>query len=192
MKSPIRIAGSLLVCASLAACAPASRPDQSSAARQSSNFDPTVSFSDYRTYRLFHSPVLFSNEIEVPEEVMDVLAQSLRDTFSRKGYVEVETREEADFLVGYAVSVQRYLEGANLPEGFTGPTAGTWSGQHYDQELQDVQEGALAIHIFDADLKRPVYTTSGRERQALDSDRNDSSEIAAAVEALLADFPPDQ
>ena len=192
MKPIYQLAGLLLIATSLVACTTAPARENQAQTSQASNFDPSIDFGAYKNYTLFYSPVLFSTETEVPENVLAVLGQSLRDNLNGKGFNEVATRSDADFLVLYAVTVRRYLDEANLPKGFKAPAKGAWGGQYYDSTAVEVQDAGLVIKVFDIDQKRLVYSTIGGKRQELDADPNDTSDIASGVNALLADFPPKQ
>jgi hypothetical protein len=76
------------------------------------------------------------------------------------------------------------------------PTHWGWGGMHYgvatETRVRQYTEGMLAVDIFDVEERRPVWHGVATKRIS-DADRDDAEvTIKAAVDSVLAGFPPPQ
>ncbi len=90
-----------------------------------------------------------------------------------------------------AATVIFWLWGLSLARTIA-PSAPPWSVGYYEFEEREIEvrEGSLAIHIFDVDGKKAVFSTTGTKRLGKKDTPEGIAEISPAVKALLAEFPP--
>lgn len=167
---------------SLAACA--------TMPRVMTDHDPATDFTRIRTYSWVYSqppsgmnPLLFervkasidrslaarSFTLASPGDVAVAFTLGARD--------RVETRDFGTY--------SSFYPGWGRPMGPWG-----WTRRYSNTEIRSFTEGTLAIDMFDTATKRPVWHGSAAQRLSRDS--VDQQQIDAAVDAVLARFPPSQ
>ena len=156
------------------------------------NFDPDVNFASYQTIALLDEPLIFFSDTELNPEVVRVVSESIENELVAKGFTQAASPETADFTVGFAVGATRYIETRLLPSTYHSALGTPWSVGYYEFEEREIEvrEGSLAIHIFDVDGKKAVFSTTGTKRLGKKDTPEGIAEISPAVKALLAEFPP--
>ena len=168
------------------------------------DYDSSQSFSAYESFTwISDEPMIVSGDRGPNPLVATRLQDSIVSTLQQKGYQLVDTVDEADFVVAFTVGARDRIEirertvvdyygphwrwgydyfGVAYPSGF--PRTEVTSRQY--------AEGSLAIDIFDARRKSPVWHGSASKRLSRSELQGQSTgdNIRAAVEVILAGFPP--
>ena len=177
----VRLAA-LVLCLLMAGC-------ESISAR--SDYDPSVDFSRYHTYSWISQSPLISKPPEVSPLAEVRLESAVTNELARKGYRFVEDPNQADFVVAFTIGAREKLNVTSMQgAGGLGPFA--WGAPYYrDIDVRQFTEGRLAIDLFDAKLKVPVWTGFAT-KSITSSDQRNLGELAnKAVVAILEDFPPE-
>lgn len=165
------------------------------------DYDPEKDFGDYRYYAwISENPMKIGpstriNNPLVEERVMDAVEQRL----DAQGYQKVIEPRSADFVLSFTVGSREEIRVDSYPSmsasvGYGYPRHWGWGGMYYgvstETSVRQYTQGMLAIDIFDVEERRPVWHGVA-EKRISESDREDAvGTIQAAVDALLAGFPP--
>lgn len=182
MKSHLMIGALMLA---LVGCAATLRVD--------SDFDASAEFGHFHSFAWIREDPLIQSAAS-PTRISPLnqrrIRQAIEAELARKGFEMASDRTAADFVVSYTVGARDRIEVNNYPAPFI--WNGLWGRRYYapPTELQAYQEGQLAIDIFDGKTHQPVWHGSATKR-ITDADRKDARrQIDAAVQAILARFPP--
>ena len=126
--------------------------------------------------------------------------RAVEEALVARGYRQVTRPGEADFVLSFTVGSRESIQIDSYPTMSVGYTAGypnhwRWGGAYYCCETQETRvreytTGMLAIDVFDVEERRPVWHGTASKRVD-ESDRENAEEvIRAAVDAILAGFPP--
>jgi hypothetical protein len=75
------------------------------------------------------------------------------------------------------------------PSGYRRPH--DWGDPYYENvDVRDYSHGRLAIDVFDAKSKQPVWTGVGTKSITGSDQANPEALIQKAVDVILKDFPP--
>jgi hypothetical protein len=171
-------------CALLASCA---------TIRADSDYYEAADFSRYRSYVwMAESPLIRSDSSRV--EVSPLAVRRIREAIERKladkSFQLAAARDQADFAVSFTVGARDRITLEDSPPYYRGQWR--WGRPYYwpSVDVTMYTEGMLAIDIFDNATREPVWHGWAR-KTILQSDIDDpEATIEAAVEAILADFPP--
>ena len=158
------------------------------------DYDVTHDFSVYSTFAwISDHPMKVGPVLEDPRDSLEPsIMDAIRATLEAKGYRIVERDAEPDFLVSFTVGSREKVRPAGYPTMQPQP-GGRWSWgteYHGGSEGAKYTQGVLAIDIFDATEKRPVWhAVTGKRIDETDRDNMDSL-IGDVVRSLLSDFPP--
>jgi len=109
--------------------------------------------------------------------------------------------ESADFVLAFTVGSREEIKVDSYPSMSAGYAGygyprhwGGWGGAYYgvgtETSVRQYTKGMLAIDVFDVASRRPVWHGVAT-KTIYESDREDASgTIKAAVDAILAGFPP--
>jgi len=184
MTRAIRLLGLLLALVAMAGC---------STIRVRSDWDPTVEFSGFRRYHWVEPPRF---EGANPFADNDLLRKHLRAAIERglgdRGFQPVESAEEADFLVTWALTLEEALRVDGTSFG------GTWGRHPYHggfyspARVRSYQESTLLIDFLDVEQRQLVWRgwASGVVRTR-DRDR-DQGRLESGVRRILDAFPPNR
>ncbi len=163
--------------------------------RPTTDYDASVDFARFETFTWIAPNPLVRVATQRPLSplVVERVMGTTRDAFERRGLRFVEDPEQADLAVAFTIGSREQIRTTSYPthirRGRRGPhvwhSAGSFSVQSHSYT-----EGQLAIDLFDIAAARPVWhgTVSRRITQR---DRDAPDEIlAAAVEAIVEEFPP--
>ncbi|MBN2031035.1 DUF4136 domain-containing protein [bacterium] len=150
------------------------------------NYDETVSFSNYRTFR-FVSPRRQQNDrpgaVTNPLITGDVMRE-IRPIMESKGFSEATSEETADLLVVFYAMIQNRSD--YVPPTYT---VGRWGRVRRTSPGHTIQyrEGTLVIDIVDRQKREMIWQGIGRGVL----DRNDPAEnLVESVQEILESFPP--
>jgi hypothetical protein len=157
-----------------------------------SDHDPEFSFSGYDSFAWMSEHPMVSAGPGMNPLIEGRIMAVITETMRAKGISLVPTAEQADFVVSFSVGARERVSVTSTPYPVAYRGAWRWGRAYYnDVDVRQYTEGRLAIDIFDAKEKRPVWhgyatanvssATDRAERQAL---------LREAVTKILAEFPP--
>jgi len=159
-----------------------------SAVRVSVNYDKSVNFSSFKTYSLVKAPQSKESRkgaIRNPLLKKDILNQ-IKIIFSEKGYIEADSKENADFLVIFYTNIQNRKNWVP-PTYRTGRWGRVWRTR--PGRVVHYKEGTLVIDIVDNQQKELAWQGVGKD--VLDRTNPENNFVSSARE-ILKDFPPEE
>jgi len=194
MKARTKILGMVSVFALLGACA--------STFEATYDHDANNDFSNYHTFAwLSKSPMKVSQSIATLNPLLEPrIMSALEFALVAKGYKWVAEPASADFVISFTVGSRDEIKVDSYPSMSAGygmgyPRHWGWGGAYYgyattETSVRQYTKGMLAVDIFDVKERRPVWHGVA-EKTINESDReNLEATIKAAVDAILAGFPP--
>ena len=157
-----------------------------------SDHDPSFSFSGYDSFAWMSAHPMVTAGPGMNPLIEGRIMAVITETMRAKGISLVPTAEQADFVVSFSVGARERVSVTSTPYPVAYRGAWRWGRAYYNAvDVRQDTEGRLAIDIFDAKEKRPVWhgyatanvssATDRAERQAL---------LREAVTKILAEFPP--
>ena len=193
MPHQIRLLGTVIFLVMLAGCA--------STFEASYDHDPAYDFTKYQSFAwISKNPMKVGQSVGVPNPLLEPRIMSALETaLVAKGYEFVKAPKDADFVVSFTVGSREEIRVDSYPSmsagyGVAYPRHWGWGGAYYgvatETQVRQYTEGMLAVDIFDVKERRPVWHGVATKRIS-ESDREDAAAtIKAAVDAILAGFPP--
>jgi hypothetical protein len=165
----------LKVCAAFALGACATGPNVQT------DSDPTADFSGFRNYMWAYSRPQPGVSALVWQRTRDAIDRTLQ----RRGFA---LQEPAQFAVGFTLGSRTEIRIDDFGPFYARyrPGRGGW-GTFGGPQTRTTTRGTLTIDVFDVATQRPVW--SGAASQRIGSNV-DQTTIDAAVESVLASFPP--
>jgi hypothetical protein len=131
-----------------------------------------------------------SSRVEISPLTVRRIREAIERYLAEKNVELAPTREAADFAISFTIGARDMITLEDYPPYYRGEWQ--WGRPYYWPSVDAAMytEGMLAIDIFDNASREPVWHGWAR-KTILQSDIKDpESTIEAAVEAILADFPP--
>jgi hypothetical protein len=107
---------------------------------------------------------------------------AIRAELTSKGFTHVANPVQADFAVDFTVGARDRLDVRS--------DGGRWLGAGRWADVRQYREGTLAIDVFDARSRRPVWHGSAEKELSRSDIENSAELVREAVTAVLAEFPP--
>ena len=156
-----------------------------------SDHDPSFSFAGYDSYAWISEHPMVSSERGLNPLLEGRIMAAIQDSLGQKGMKLVADPARADFVVAFGVGARDRVSVTSTPYPVAYRGAWRWGAGYYnDVDVRQYTEGRLAIDIFDAAEKRPVFhgyatanisaTTDPAKRQQM---------LRNAVSRILAEFP---
>lgn len=164
--------------------------------------DPGHDFSGYKTFAwISANPMIVGPTDRVPNPLLEPrIMGTIENSLAAKGYSKVDDPESADFVLSFTVGSREEIQVNSYPASYAGygyRGAWGWGGPYYgmgvatETQVRQYQKGMLALDVFDVKERRPVFHAVA-EKSITESDRKKLGEtIQAAVDAVLAAFPPE-
>lgn len=160
------------------------------------DYDAAHDFSTYRTFAwLSDRPMKVGPIVSDPQDSLEPqIMAAIRSNLEGRGFQFADASEAADFLVSFTVGSREKMRPTGYPSMQPG-AGGRWgwgTEYHHGEEGASYTQGVLAIDIFDAAERRPVWHgVTGRRMD--DTSRDDMPDLIRAVVAtIFKDFPPDE
>lgn len=184
-KSALRVGICLVLLGMLAACA-TTWPVRT-------DYDKQADFSRYRTFAwVSDNPQLVpvGGNPEISPLSRQRIVTAIETALESKGYTKAADRKDADFAVAFTVGTRDRIDIDSYPAMYRGGWYWRHSFWYYEVRTWSYQEGMLAIDIFDQATHQPVWHGFTSKRITSGDRANPAPVIQAAVNAILAKFPP--
>ncbi len=154
-----------------------------------SDFDHAATFSAYHAFAWMPREQYGSRNPLVIQRARDAIQAEL----TRKGFVYASD-SAADFIVDFTIGSRERVDVQSYPAPYDGVywTLPGWWGPYWGTtvDVHKYREGTLSIDIFDARSHKPVWHGwAKKELNRSDMERSEGP-IRAAVNSILAHFPP--
>jgi len=165
--------------------------------------DASTNFSEYQSFAwISKNPMKVGEGVNIANPLLEPrITSALEKALVAKGYkYEIEPKN-ADFVVSFTIGSREEIRVDSYPSmsmsagyGRAYPGHWGWGGAYYgvstDTQVRQYTEGMLAVDIFDVAERRPVWHGVATKRiNQSDRDELDAT-VQAAVDAILAGFPP--
>jgi hypothetical protein len=149
------------------------------------DYDRGARFSDFHSFTMIERPHPGTDNPLVERRTAD----AIRAQLTSRGFTYVVDPAQADFAVDFTIGSSDRLDVRSSPTPVAGPWfhGGSWGSQ---VDVQQYQEGTLAIDVFDARSRKAVWHGSAGKRLSQSDLANSHAIIRDAVTAVLAGFPP--
>ena len=193
MPRQTRLLGTVIFLALLTGCA--------STFKASYDHDPAINFANYQLFSwISKNPMKVGQSVGAPNPLLEPrIMSALEKSLVAKGYEYVIEPRNADFVLSFTVGSREEIRVDSYPSMSAGygaayPRHWGWGGMYYgvatETQVRQYTEGMLAVDIFDVGERRPVWHGVATKR-INESDRdNMEATVKAAVDAILAGFPP--
>ena len=159
--------------------------------RVRTDYDPSVDFSRYRTYRVMGPQARTSDENYSSLIERRIIAAIDREMQSR-GY---RPAPDADLLVNFTVTVQEKVSVTSTPTaapaGYYGYRRGhyrAWGGYAYETRVRQYNEGTLIIDLVDASRQIMIWEGVAQGTITQRVRDNPREAIDTAVSAVFAEY----
>lgn len=167
--------------------------------------DPAHDFSGYQTFAwISENPMIIGQTERMTSPLLEGrIMSTVENGLVAKGFSKVDDPETADFVLSFTVGSREEVRVSSYPSSYAGMGMGYggydgWGGPYYgmsmgtETQVRQYEKGMLALDVFDVKERRPVYH-SVATKSITDSDRKKMDEtVQAAVNAVLASFPPQE
>jgi hypothetical protein len=157
-----------------------------------SDYDHSQDFSHYKTFAWMEDdPVMGTRAASSGSSPLNRgrTVEAIQTELERKGYRKVDDRGAADFVVAYSIGARDRLDVESYPVPYRGPWLWDWYAGR-ETEVRTYTEGVLAIDIFDAAKKSPVWHGWASKQLTAQDVRRAAEGIPDAVRRILQRFPP--
>ncbi len=193
MATPKNLLGIALVCTVLGACA--------STFKATHDHDSNHDFSNYETFAwISSSPMKIGQTVQAPNPLLEPrIMSALSDALAVIGYRQVDDAASADFVLSFTIGSREKIEVNSYPSMSMGHRAGYpghwgWGSAYHccasDTQVRQYTTGILAVDVFDVKERRPVWHGVASKTISESDRENIEQTIKAAVDAILAGFPP--
>lgn len=166
-----------------------------------SDYNSAHVFNDYKTFSWAHTPPLVvSGDLPVSKEIEDKATQAIQDELVAKGFVFVEDATTAHFLVAYTLGARKNVKIYQTDSSVYDNKDNWLWGKKYHSYYFDMvvdggfrrgyTKGVIAVDIFDATLKAPVWHAKASKSLHESDISSDGGSVVGAVKAVLSNFPP--
>ena len=115
---------------------------------------------------------------------------AIDSVLSERGYLQT-TPDEADFLVGYHLSIEKKLDVNTVSAGIGYGGYNRWGSVGFQTRVSQYDEGTIVIDIADGETERLVWRGSGSRRiKPIRDPEKTTNLVNRAVSEILAQFPP--
>ena len=163
--------------------------------------DPGHDFSGYKTFSwISANPMKVGPSVQSPNPLLEPrIMATVEAALGDKGYALVPDAGSADFVMSFTVGSREKIQVNSYPTmsmGYSTGYPGHWGwGAAYhccatDTQVRQYTTGILAIDVFDVKERRPVWHGAASKTINEKDRENMSATVKAAVDAILAGFPP--
>jgi len=159
--------------------------------RIGSDYDRSASFSAYHTFTWMERDHHGSANPLVVQRAREAVEGEL----TAKGFERAATDTTADFAVDFTIGSRERTEVDSYPPPYAGRwwALDDWWGHPYwayQVDGRQYREGTLSVDIFDARSHKPVWHGWAKKELTRADIEHSQQPIRAAVDRILANFPP--
>jgi hypothetical protein len=157
------------------------------------DFDSSVDFSKYQSFTwLSENPMKVVKVVSAPRATLQpAVMAAIRTHLEAAGYKYVDDASAAEFLLSFTVGSRENANAAYSSDSVGTSGRGGWATAFFGGATGVAYaQGMLAIDVFDANDRQPVWHGVGGRTITEDDRDNMSSLIDGVVASILADFPP--
>lgn len=158
------------------------------------DFDPVNDFSSYQSFTwLSENPMKVGEALSQPKESLQpTLMAAIRANLEASGYRYEADATSADFLLSFTVGSREKIGPEAYPPEYSGAGGrGGWATAYYGGNAGAAYtQGVLAIDIFDASDRQPVWHGVAGKRIEEEDRENMTPVITEIVASILDAFPP--
>ena len=170
-----------------------------------SDFDPRHDFTAHKTFTWVQQPpMLRAGDYPVSALAESRITEAIKAELMLKGYAYVEDQDEADFSVVYTMGARDKIDIVRRTSPYYSHRNDWGWGAYYFpffvhfpfghdpsyyEDLDEYTKGTIALDIFDAKTKQPIWHTKATKRlskKELNAPQNNADAIA---KSLLKHFP---
>ena len=163
--------------------------------------DSEHDFFRYQTFAwISENPMKVGQTAVAPNPLLQPrIMRAVEQSLTAKGYRQVEMPKSADFVVSFTIGSREKIKVDSYPTMSMGYSTGypghwRWGAAYHccatDTRVREYTKGILAVDVFDVQQRRPVWHGVA-SKTISESDRENIGEtVRAAVDAVLAGFPP--
>ncbi len=158
--------------------------------------DESASFENYQSFAWISDQPMILGDGDQPSIsplAQKEITQAIKNELVEKGFVYLQDRDQADFVVAYTVGTRDKIVATSYPTVYQGAWGWHLYGRYYYQTEvvhRSYTEGTLGIDIFDGKSNEPVWH-GWASKSVTSADRSDPSPaIEKAVAAIIKRFPP--
>ncbi len=159
-------------------------------AQVKTNYDKTIDFSTYNTYKILETSYLDSAAPVQSEESQQFINQEVASQLENKGF---QQSDEPDVLVHVKVMVvSKARKRPRTPQDgpyYFGQRRYSWSASDSIQ-VGYYKEGTLSIDLIDTEQNKLVWSSAAKGIVD-DNWEDEKQEIKQAITNMFADFPPE-
>jgi len=161
------------------------------AQKVSSNYDTSVDFAKYKTYKWVDI-----QGAKYPNQLQDMMIRNAIDsTLGMKGYTKVDS-DDATLYVGYQLSLSQQKEWNAYN---TGGGAWGWGGMGgmggmgtMTATSSNIEVGTLAVDLYDPTMKQLVWQGTATKQLNTGTDQAKMQKnLQKAVNKIFAKYPPE-
>lgn len=159
-----------------------------------SHYDETTDFRAYESFSWIDDRPLIasSDSIAVSALAQSKIAAEIQRNLEQAGYSFVDSRDAADFVVGFTVGTRDEIRIDSYPSYYRGHWGWHVPYSYYyyqDYTVHSYTKGTLGVDIFDNESGKPVWH-GWAEKTVTESDRADPGPaIEEGVRKLFEEFP---
>ncbi len=162
-----------------------------------SDYDPTVDFSKYKTYMWFAGEMPADDELSKYPLVKKRIANSVEKALEAKGFTK-GTKDSFDFVVilhagtKERMQMNTYNYGGYGYGGYGGGWGGGYGGGMSTTDVNYYDEATVIVDIADAEKKELAWrgTATGIVRKSQKEQSEAQADADEVINKILADFPP--
>jgi uncharacterized protein DUF4136 len=160
----------------------------------STDYSPTISFSQYRSFALVNSPDSGTQRL-IDQRVRDAVQAQL----AAKGLTQAD-RADADLYVGYGIVDKTHTNVYTYRDGWG--WGGGWGWRYWrwgvawpmtvHREIDTYTDGTVVVHLVDAQTKKVVWEGEVADvlRLPVSNPSRATKDIDGAVARLFTKYPP--
>lgn len=174
------------------------------------DYDDRRDFSAYKNFAWVHvPPMMHSGDYEVSALAEQRITQAIKGELISKGFVFVDDLSNADFSVVFTMGARDKIQVHRYSTTYYQARHNWGWGSYYfpyfvhfpfdyhDQiYYRDVPvsytEGSIAVDIFDARSKEPIWHSKASKNLTKKDIRSGGTNAVEVIEKLMANFPPSQ
>ena len=163
--------------------------------------DEGHNFTIYQSFAwISENPMKVGQTAVAPNPLLQPrIMRAVEQSLTAKGFRQVEKPASADFVVSFTVGSREKVRVDSYPTMSMGYSTGypghwRWGAAYHccasDTRVREYTKGILAIDVFDVKERRPVWHGVASKTISEFDRENVEQTVKAAVDAVLAGFPP--